>query len=250
MQAAIKPRVVLAPRQSAALSNLIISPKEVVVSEATFEDLVKARAYKYSVKALREEHEEVTNEDVAASQVTRHARLGFSPSSCDSTSKCFVACNICLMLTARFQAYEIGRAASCSGIAAATSDHDAIASIVEEKLQPIQEQLSALVAMKEQLSALMAMNQNQKREAQNIRAFADDGLLLLLSKTKPGHPQREPNDPKLQELQRPVPVGNSPPSLSFFPKKGLATPKVNKLTGAQIDDLEWYYNEEFSGELL
>jgi hypothetical protein len=151
-----------------------------------------------------------------------------------------------LMLIVRFQAYEIGLVAACSGIAAATSDHDAIATIVAEKLQPIQKQLSE---MKEQTSALMAMIENQKREAQNGRASADDGLLLLLRKTRSGHPSREPNDPKLQELQRPVQVGKSPPSLLFFPKKGLTTSNINKLTDAQINDLEWYYNEKFSGGL-
>ncbi len=141
-----------------------------------------------------------------------------------------------LMLIARFQAYEIGLVAACSGIAAATSDHDAIATIVAEKLQgtlsEMKEQTSTLMAMienqQEQTSALMAMIENQKREAQNGRAPADDGLLLLLRKTRPGHPSREPNDPKLQELERPVQVGEFPPSLQFFPKKGLTTSNINK----------------------
>ncbi len=70
MQAVAKPRVVLAPIQTPALANLIKAPEEIVVSEATFKDVAKARAYKYSVKALREEHEEVTGEDEAAAQVT------------------------------------------------------------------------------------------------------------------------------------------------------------------------------------
>jgi hypothetical protein len=70
MQAVDKPRVVLAPIQTPALANLIKAPGEIVVSEATFKDVAKARAYKYSVKALKEEHEAVTGEDVAAAQVT------------------------------------------------------------------------------------------------------------------------------------------------------------------------------------
>ncbi len=142
-------------------------------------------------------------------------------------------------LTLKFQAYEMGLTAVCSGIAADNSVHHAIASILEEKLRPINEQLAALTAMV----------QNQKREAHNRRASAANGLLLLPFKTIAGHPARAPNAQEFLDLQRPVPIGTLPPSLPYFPKKGLAAPEINKLTEAQIADFEWYYNEEFSGGL-
>jgi hypothetical protein len=141
-------------------------------------------------------------------------------------------------LTVGFQAYESGVSAATSEIATSTSDHDSIVSILNN--------------MKKQSSAMMTMIQNQKREARNRRASADDGLLALLFKAEPGHPPREPQDAKLKELQGvgpvpvPVPVGSCPPSLPFYPKKGLAISKIIKLTDTQINDLEWYYNEVFS----
>jgi hypothetical protein len=44
--AVVKPRVVplVAPIQTPALANLINAPQELVISEATFKDLAKARA--------------------------------------------------------------------------------------------------------------------------------------------------------------------------------------------------------------
>jgi hypothetical protein len=77
MQATIQPRVVLAPNESVALANLLVSPKEITVSGVTYQDVAKAKAYKYSVKALREEHEDVTIKDLSAAHVTRHLQLDF-----------------------------------------------------------------------------------------------------------------------------------------------------------------------------
>jgi hypothetical protein len=239
--------VVLAPNESVALANLLVSPKEIAVSDATFQDVAKARAYKYSVKALREEREDVTIEDLSAAQVTRHLRLDFFFVPVFHSTY-FMASMLAATytLTVGFQAYESGVLAASSGIATFTSDHDSIVSILNENFQDTKKQLSAFE------EKVTAMIQNQKREARNRRAFADDGLLILPFKTEPGHPSRAPQDAKLKELQGvgpvpvPVPVGSCPPSLPFYPKKGLAISKIIKLTDTQINDLEWYYNEVFS----
>jgi hypothetical protein len=84
----------------------------------------------------------------------------------------------------------------------------------------------------------------------NSRLLARPGsVFTLLQKETPGHPQGFPVDPALQALQVPVAVGAFLPAMQFLNGQN-GTTRLNKMTHAQLNDIEWFYNETFGGLLF
>eukprot|EP00961_Rhodomonas_salina_P259994 3513533-Rhodomonas_salina.1 len=94
---------------------------------------------------------------------------------------------------------------------------------------------------------MSALFRNQKLEVENGRRLtvAGDSPLLPLVKVTPNHANQPPGAAALQALQQPVPIGTRLPDLSFFPAAGISRAALTGLTVAQINDLEWFYNEGF-----
>ncbi len=118
---------------------------------------------------------------------------------------------------------------------------------MQAQLTDVQAQSEAMQAQSEAMQAQsMAMFQNIQIQAGNDNRHASQGRLRLLRKTVSGHLHgKRPADKALVDLVEPVPVGKFPPDLDFFPQEGLTSDKIMCLTNSQVNDLAWFYNEDF-----
>ena len=143
-----------------------------------------------------------------------------------------------------FQQYKLevalDRSAGLQATAAAVQGASAVAKLVANVAQ-IRADVARLSAICKNLQ-LIWMNE---RIAQTARSMTP------LLKTVAGHPAGVvPRDPALLALvgAEPVPVGAALPAALSFPAGGAWThAQIMGLTSAQLDDLEWFYNERFGG---
>ena len=119
---------------------------------------------------------------------------------------------------------------------------------LRQELQAVRQDLrQELQAVRQDLRRMEAAVLNQKQAVRNARRAPLDLPLSALLKAKPGHPHNtNPNDLALTALPQPVDVGTSLPPLAFIPAAGITRAEIMGLTGVQIDDLAWFYNESFS----
>ena len=95
---------------------------------------------------------------------------------------------------------------------------------------------------------------NQDIKFQNYRLLRAhlDAIVTLPIKSIAGHPPgRAPIDPVLRALPTPVLIATAVPNgLAFAPAGGWSFDHImgqNVFTAANLDDLEWFYNETFPG---
>jgi hypothetical protein len=77
-------------------------------------------------------------------------------------------------------------------------------------------------------------------------------VLKAMVKTTVGHPDnRVPADPALVALgPAPVPVGSALPPAAIMAGLPWTHGSIASLTAAQLNDLEWFYNEQFVGQTV
>mmetsp|Transcript_61112 Transcript_61112/g.126180 ORF Transcript_61112/g.126180 Transcript_61112/m.126180 type:complete len:218 (+) Transcript_61112:369-1022(+) len=108
--------------------------------------------------------------------------------------------------------------------------------------------------LKQDIQSIAVLIRNQKLEIENSRRLAmpqqNAMPFLPLEKATAGHPNEGPTAAPLHALLRPVPIGARPPELPFFPRNGISRAAVYALNNVQLDDLAWFYNEQFQGPAL
>ena len=138
------------------------------------------------------------------------------------------------------QAQSEAMQAQLTDVQAQSEAMQAQSEAMQAQLTDVQTQSTAMQAQS------MAMFQNIQIQAGNDNRHASQGRLRLLRKTFSGHLHgKRPQDKALVDLVEPVPVGRFPPDLDFFPQEGLTSDKIMCLTNSQVNDLAWFYNEDF-----
>ncbi len=72
-------------------------------------------------------------------------------------------------------------------------------------------------------------------------------------KTTAGHPAGVPTDAVLVAIPAraaPVPVGTALPPAAFMAGLPWTLGRIASLTAGQLNDLEWFYNEQFIGQTV
>eukprot|EP00286_Rhodomonas_abbreviata_P027813 CAMPEP_0181302018 /NCGR_PEP_ID=MMETSP1101-20121128/7740_1 /TAXON_ID=46948 /ORGANISM="Rhodomonas abbreviata, Strain Caron Lab Isolate" /LENGTH=236 /DNA_ID=CAMNT_0023407375 /DNA_START=507 /DNA_END=1217 /DNA_ORIENTATION=- len=117
-----------------------------------------------------------------------------------------------------------------------------------------QDIVAAKQELKQDIQSIAVLIRNQKLEIENSRRLAmpqqNAMPFLPLEKATAGHPNEGPTAAPLHALLRPVPIGARPPELPFFPRNGISRAAVYALNNVQLDDLAWFYNEQFQGPAL
>jgi hypothetical protein len=105
-------------------------------------------------------------------------------------------------------------------------------------------------------AAMLPMNAwmlNHDIKFQNHRLLYADlhAIVRLPIKSIAGHPPGVPNDPVFQALPIPVPITTAVPlGIAFAPAGGWSFDHIigpDSFTAANLDDLEWFYNDSFAG---
>jgi hypothetical protein len=105
-------------------------------------------------------------------------------------------------------------------------------------------------------AAMLPMNAwmlNQDIKFQNHRLLHANlqAIVRLPIKSIAGHPPGIPDDAVLQALPIPVPITTAVPlGIAFAPAGGWSFDHVigsHSFTAANLDDLEWFYNDTFAG---
>ncbi len=186
-------------------------------------------------------------EDLAAAQVTRHLQLDYFPSSM-LHSMCFVASK----LAASLQLTDVNSVAS--GIRAGS--FGCIFWTGNFHLGPWCYRFHSGQKVARHWGKVVSSDgddpESEERSSEQA-GFCRRGASTFTFQDKAWSPSKRTAWCKAHRVARTGTCRcrqlSSNLSLSFYPKKGLATTKINKLTAVQIDELEWYYNEIFHSEL-
>ena len=99
------------------------------------------------------------------------------------------------------------------------------------------------------LASLLATVTNLDNKFWNSKVGSNTGIVLkMMVKATAGHPARVPTDSVLVALgAAPVPVGTALPPAAIMAGQTWTRGRIASLTTAQLNDLEWFYNEQFVG---
>eukprot|EP00291_Cryptomonas_curvata_P020683 CAMPEP_0172164132 /NCGR_PEP_ID=MMETSP1050-20130122/7673_1 /TAXON_ID=233186 /ORGANISM="Cryptomonas curvata, Strain CCAP979/52" /LENGTH=188 /DNA_ID=CAMNT_0012834431 /DNA_START=6 /DNA_END=572 /DNA_ORIENTATION=+ len=102
------------------------------------------------------------------------------------------------------------------------------------------------------LAQIMAELKNLNSKFRNSKiGFVAGGVLQTMVKATAGHPAGLPTDPALVALgPAPVSVGTALPPAAIMAGLPWTRGRVASLTAAQLNDLEWFYNEQFVGQTV
>ncbi|KAI9310668.1 hypothetical protein DFJ73DRAFT_887816 [Zopfochytrium polystomum] len=116
----------------------------------------------------------------------------------------------------------------------------AIENAIENAIRPLARQVENLTGRVDDIADMLnAKIENARIRSINLHCFSAGLPLGAVLKETTGHPLREPNNPVLAALQRPVRPGTRLPGFAFFPANGL---QVIDLRNEHLNDLEWFYN--------
>jgi hypothetical protein len=108
------------------------------------------------------------------------------------------------------------------------------------------------VAVGPALAQIMAELKNLNSKFWNSKIGVVAGSVLkTMVKATVGHPAGVPTDAALVALGPvPVPVGTALPPAAIMAGLPWTSGRIASLTAAQLNDLEWFYNEQFVGQTV
>jgi len=125
---------------------------------------------------------------------------------------------------------------------------------LQQQNAALQQQIAQVLANQGQVLEQVNANQyNQRQNSRNVRRQTG-APLHSLCKSSSGHPvpTQPPQDAALAQLAgaaqpMAVPVGTRLPAVGFFPAPdGITSVRIMGLEHANVNDLEWFYNEHFA----
>eukprot|EP00281_Chroomonas_sp_CCMP1168_P023036 CAMPEP_0206230136 /NCGR_PEP_ID=MMETSP0047_2-20121206/10080_1 /ASSEMBLY_ACC=CAM_ASM_000192 /TAXON_ID=195065 /ORGANISM="Chroomonas mesostigmatica_cf, Strain CCMP1168" /LENGTH=300 /DNA_ID=CAMNT_0053653503 /DNA_START=158 /DNA_END=1060 /DNA_ORIENTATION=- len=279
--AAVGAVAALAPQQSATLQAVLAAPLQVLAGVATLTDMAAAQEYQRAVKFRRVDTTDgsaaATCIDSAAADVyclevaagcsdgikatiSTHTEVALQGAVTQFRQEAQQAIQQTIQQAIQQQTAALQQQTAAlqqqitQQTAALQQQSTQQNAALQQQNAALQQQIAQVLANQGQVLEQVNANQyNQRQNSRNVRRQTG-APLHSLCKSSSGHPvpTQPPQDAALAQLAgaaqpMAVPVGTRLPAVGFFPAPdGITSVRIMGLEHANVNDLEWFYNEHFA----